>query len=754
MATTKISANVLASGAALTNINAGSTIDFTKNVSMSGNLTVDTNTLVVDSVNNRVGIATTTPAATLDVKGNVRMTGIINLGSVQVNGNQNYTWDSRGVMSAPSDGVIKFTNWATTDFNRLQLGGTTSSFPALKRNGAGIDVRLADDSGASTITASNLVYNTGDQTIAGAKTFSNKIQGNATDNSLPNQTLSVSDNTRILTQKTSARDDMWSAWQKRWIIYGNATYTGASFGASGGTMAYSVNAGTASTGRAGSFGETGMTLNPGQGAAWSIPSSFAVGFGFFGLYTNNVLTSNNITNGSNTFVVNTIAQAQVGHRINSSAFPEETYVSAINGTTITATKNAIATPSTPHTVIFSPDQISRVVLGTHNTLTRYCLECPNANENFVTSVGKSVGDTSLQIYSNIAGALVSNMWNGQPYFILTTQNNNISQGDATAFYAACTYFPSGSSAMNVLRCDNQSGTPVTTTGTWDGTVTPTNQIVVASATNIVAGQTVSGLGIPHNTTVSSIVGTTVTLNQTITSSGAGVAVYFGYQRIYVDQNATNTSTGQSCGFILKNTLGQYIYGRGIPSGTTITNITNSSSNLFNLIISNALTKEYATGVYLGTNFTSDTTYTGNNCIFMDYSSDPADGYLKVRLAYMLNGIITYSDWASFPKGNVPSSSYNYMYQAVIDYDAAADKLRLFVDRNGDIVSSGAPRDWPKPPSTPTIEMNGVSALNNKTTNIYFGAHIYGNNVNTLPNTVVATLQLRQMIYYPYQTFID
>jgi hypothetical protein len=60
MATTKITSNVLADNAALNNLNAGASIAFTKPVSVSGNLTVDTNTLFVDSVNNRVGIGTTT----------------------------------------------------------------------------------------------------------------------------------------------------------------------------------------------------------------------------------------------------------------------------------------------------------------------------------------------------------------------------------------------------------------------------------------------------------------------------------------------------------------------------------------------------------------------------------------------------------------------------------------------------------------------------------------------------------------------
>ena len=38
----------------------------------------------------------------------------------------------------------------------IKLGGTTSSFPAIKRNGAAIDFRLADDSAACNITASSV----------------------------------------------------------------------------------------------------------------------------------------------------------------------------------------------------------------------------------------------------------------------------------------------------------------------------------------------------------------------------------------------------------------------------------------------------------------------------------------------------------------------------------------------------------------------------------------------------------------------
>lgn len=64
---------------------------------------------------------------------------------------------NRGQISAPADGVFTLRNNAGTDFGRLQLGGTTSAFPAIKRNGAGIDFRLADDSGYATTTSGNII---------------------------------------------------------------------------------------------------------------------------------------------------------------------------------------------------------------------------------------------------------------------------------------------------------------------------------------------------------------------------------------------------------------------------------------------------------------------------------------------------------------------------------------------------------------------------------------------------------------------
>lgn len=63
---------------------------------------------------------------------------------------------SRGKITAPSDGVITLLDNAGTAFSRLQFGGTTTSFPALKRSSAGLECRLGDDSAFAIFKAKQL----------------------------------------------------------------------------------------------------------------------------------------------------------------------------------------------------------------------------------------------------------------------------------------------------------------------------------------------------------------------------------------------------------------------------------------------------------------------------------------------------------------------------------------------------------------------------------------------------------------------
>lgn len=78
-----------------------------------------------------------------------------------------WQWTARAAMLSPADGVILFQNNALNDFNRLQFGGTTSSFPSLKRSTTGLQFRLADDSAYTFADA--LEYRASGTKVVGAQ---------------------------------------------------------------------------------------------------------------------------------------------------------------------------------------------------------------------------------------------------------------------------------------------------------------------------------------------------------------------------------------------------------------------------------------------------------------------------------------------------------------------------------------------------------------------------------------------------------
>jgi hypothetical protein len=62
-------------------------------------------------------------------------------------------------LQATGDGVLRLTNNGNSDFNRVQFGGTDSTFPALKRSSATLQVRLADDSAFGALSCGALTLN-------------------------------------------------------------------------------------------------------------------------------------------------------------------------------------------------------------------------------------------------------------------------------------------------------------------------------------------------------------------------------------------------------------------------------------------------------------------------------------------------------------------------------------------------------------------------------------------------------------------
>jgi len=62
-------------------------------------------------------------------------------------------WNGRTMMQSPADGNLLLKKNGSSDFGLLQFGGTTSSYPALKRNAATLEVKLADDSAGAILGA-------------------------------------------------------------------------------------------------------------------------------------------------------------------------------------------------------------------------------------------------------------------------------------------------------------------------------------------------------------------------------------------------------------------------------------------------------------------------------------------------------------------------------------------------------------------------------------------------------------------------
>jgi len=59
------------------------------------------------------------------------------------------------------EGIMVLRNTPLDGFNRLNFGGTTNLFPALKRNGTGLEVRLADDSAFADLSSRSISANFG-----------------------------------------------------------------------------------------------------------------------------------------------------------------------------------------------------------------------------------------------------------------------------------------------------------------------------------------------------------------------------------------------------------------------------------------------------------------------------------------------------------------------------------------------------------------------------------------------------------------
>jgi hypothetical protein len=107
-----------------------------------------------DNVNKRLGVGTSAPTQALQVNGSGLFTTDVRVGADI----SFYNIGSR--ITAPFNGGIILYNSAKTDFGRLNFGGVSAAFPAIKRSGANIHIQRADDIGLTGLAALNLLLNT------------------------------------------------------------------------------------------------------------------------------------------------------------------------------------------------------------------------------------------------------------------------------------------------------------------------------------------------------------------------------------------------------------------------------------------------------------------------------------------------------------------------------------------------------------------------------------------------------------------
>lgn len=128
-------------------------------------------TKVVDFATTGIAITgTVSSSSNATIGGTLGVMGVTTANGIVNGAGSAYTWSGRSQMLSTADGVVLFWDNANTSFNRFQMGGTDTNYPALARNGAGLRAVLADGSLDTTFQASTITASVG---------FSGSLTGNA-----------------------------------------------------------------------------------------------------------------------------------------------------------------------------------------------------------------------------------------------------------------------------------------------------------------------------------------------------------------------------------------------------------------------------------------------------------------------------------------------------------------------------------------------------------------------------------------------
>ena len=242
--------------AAQTNITSVGTLS---SLSVSGDLTVDTNTLYVDSSNNRVGIGTSSPSSEMTVNGQIEASSDTTTPS---GGNAYFYKSSAGAVVSGYSTIIE-TGGLGSRTERLRvdnsgnigIGTTSPSFPLEVDGGTGDGVKIK--AGNTSNDDSFLIANSSDTTLFVVDGGGQVGIGTSSPDSLLN--IEGSRNNAILTIGNSTNDSSWTTGDKLGAInFYSADTSGAGSGVKA-SLSYEVAAGTSSATNAMVFRTAGTT---------------------------------------------------------------------------------------------------------------------------------------------------------------------------------------------------------------------------------------------------------------------------------------------------------------------------------------------------------------------------------------------------------------------------------------------------------------------------------------------------------------
>ncbi len=536
-------------------------------------------------------------------------------------------FSSRSKISSPADSNLLLTNAAANAFNLLQFGGTSSSFPALKRSTTILQARLADDSGYTSFDAGNFLLSGTNINTAG--TLTNVAYKNAANTFTANNIFQPT-----VTTGTGATAGVQ--------IAANSLTTGNGLDVSSTSLTTGNLAALSSSSTAGGASGTSTLLNLSRTGVNSNTAHTA-----YGLYS--TVTNTNVTSGTN------IAA----------------YLSASGATTanyglIVAAGNVGIGTTTPKGLLEIDGYAGQTILrdlgaaadeggwSFTTSATTLTLGSTNDANNAGASLLVAKRGTGTTITSLYSPSTSTNFGLGDstPASLLTVGNGDLFQVNSSGAIAAATGITSSgtinfstlsaSSAVYTDGSKNLTSTAPTSgaIGYWSRSGTTlqpaTSNDVVAISSNAVAAGGV--LDITSSGTVTSgnnairITANSVTTGVGVSLSTTGVTT--GTALNITGPSTTGVTTGLSSGFIkatsdvgsggtggvlaylapdYSSASAATSYGLEI-NGTDSTTVSNNNYNLYsNLAMSGDATSKLGVAIYGNVSSSStlaDTTYGG------------------------------------------------------------------------------------------------------------------------------------------------